>query len=50
MFSNKYNQNQFMYTRPQEGHSIIFHLLFGWMLCYIPLIYITLSPRHYWHL
>lgn len=42
-------QNQFQYTRVQKGHSLTKHLLFGWMVLYIPAIYITFSPNHYWH-
>jgi hypothetical protein len=38
------------YTRPQTGHSILMHLLFGWLLLWIPAIYYTISPNHYWHL
>ena len=37
------------YVRQQEGHSLILHLLFGWLALYIPAIYITFSPNHYWH-
>ncbi|MCR4688689.1 MAG: hypothetical protein K5745_03955 [Saccharofermentans sp.] len=38
------------YVRVQKGHSIILHLLIGSFICWINVIYITLSPRHYWHL
>ncbi len=38
------------YVRQQRGHSIIKHVLFGWMLMWIPAIYYTLSPNHYWHM
>jgi uncharacterized protein DUF2510 len=37
------------YTRGQKGHSIIRHLLFGWMVLYIPTIYYAVSPNHYFH-
>jgi hypothetical protein len=40
---------RFMYMRPQKGHSLILHLLFGWIVLYIPAIYYTVSPNHYWH-
>lgn len=33
-----------------KGHSIILHILFGWMLMYIPAIYYTFSKKHYWHI
>ena len=45
------NQNQKPnYVREQKGHSIIKHLLFGWVAFYIPTIYYAISPNHYWHL
>jgi len=37
------------YVRNQKGHSIVKHLLFGWVLLWIPAIYYTISPNHYWH-
>lgn len=33
-----------------KGHSILLHLLFGWILCYMPAIYYTFSKKHYWHI
>ena len=33
-----------------KGHSILLHLLFGWILYYIPAIYYTFSKKHYWHI
>lgn len=33
-----------------KGHSILFHLFFGWILFYIPAIYYTFSKKHYWHI
>lgn len=38
------------YTRQQTGHSILLHLFFGVFLLWIPAIYYTVSPNHYWHL
>lgn len=38
------------YVRQQKGHSIIFHLIFGWFVLQIPAIYYTISKDHYWHL
>lgn len=32
-----------------KGHSIILHILFGWIVMYIPAIYYTFSKKHYWH-
>lgn len=37
------------YVRNQTGHSIVKHVLFGWLLLWIPAIYYTVSPNHYWH-
>ena len=37
------------YVREQKGHSIIFHLIFGWFVLQIPAIYYTISKNHYWH-
>lgn len=38
------------YVRQQTGHSILLHLFFGWILLWIPAIYYTVSPNHYWHI
>lgn len=43
-------RNDYTYTREQKGHSIVLHLLFGWIFFYIPTIYYALSPRHFFHL
>ena len=37
-------------TRQQKGHSLIRHLLLGAVVLWIPAIYITASPNHYWHI
>lgn len=37
------------YTRVQKGHSLTLHILFGAIVLYIPLVYFTISPNHYWH-
>jgi hypothetical protein len=37
------------YVRTQKGHSLILHLIFGWILLYIPTIYFAVSPNHYYH-
>ena len=37
------------YIRQQKGHSLVKHLLFGWVLLWIPAIYYTISKNHYWH-
>lgn len=38
------------YVRQQQGHSIIKHVLLGWVALYIPTIYYALSPNHYFHM
>lgn len=37
-----------VYTRPQTRHSLTKHLLFGWIVLYIPTIYYAVSPNHYY--
>lgn len=37
------------YVRQQKGHSVIKHLLLGWIVLYIPTIYFAASPNHYFH-
>jgi hypothetical protein len=37
------------YVRQQKGHSILLHLLLGWVLLYIPTVYYAISPNHYFH-
>lgn len=37
------------YTRPQTGHSLIKHILLGWVLLWIPTMYYAISPNHYFH-
>lgn len=37
------------YVRQQKGHSLIKHLLLGWIALYIPTIYYAVSPNHYFH-
>lgn len=36
-------------TREQKGHSLILHLTLGAVVLWIPAIYYTISPNHYWH-
>lgn len=36
------------YVRQQQGHSIILHLLLGFFILWINVIYISVSPNHYW--
>lgn len=37
------------YVRQQKGHSLVLHLLLGWIVLYIPTIYFAVSPNHYFH-
>ena len=37
------------YVRQQQGHSIILHVFLGFFVLFINVIYITVSPNHYWH-
>jgi uncharacterized membrane protein YvbJ len=34
----------------KKGHSIILWVIFGGFVLWIPAIYFTISPNHYWHL
>ena len=38
------------YGRQQKGHSIVVHALLGFLCGWINVIYLSLSPNHYWHL
>lgn len=38
------------YVRQQKGHSILMWVFFGWILLWIPAVYYTVSPNHYWHI
>lgn len=38
------------YVREQKGHSIVKHFFIGIFCLWINMIYITISPNHYWHL
>lgn len=38
-----------IYTREQKGHSLIAHLLLGWLVAYVDIIYISVSKNHFWH-
>lgn len=39
-----------VYTRQQKGHSLTLHLLFGIVVLWINVIYISASPNHHWHI
>lgn len=38
-----------VYTRQQTGHSILLHLFLGMFCLWLNVIYISVSPNHYWH-
>lgn len=38
------------YVRQQTPHSLMKHLLLGWIVGYIPTIYYAMSPNHYFRL
>lgn len=45
----KQAQDKAQYVRQQKGHSLTLHLLLGALVLWIPAIYISCSPNHYWH-
>lgn len=45
----KQSRDKAQYVRQQKGHSLTLHLLFGAVVLWIPAIYYTFSPNHYWH-
>ncbi|MDQ0612781.1 hypothetical protein QF046_000422 [Microbacterium sp. W4I4] len=50
MTSSQLNvKREVSYVRPQQGHSIVMHLLLGVLVVWINVIYISVSPNHYWH-
>jgi hypothetical protein len=50
MTASELNVNrQVIYNRQQKGHSLVLHVLLGIFVLWINVIYITVSPNHYWH-
>ncbi len=45
----KQGQDGSNYVRNQKGHSLILHLLFGGLIAWVNVLYISVSPNHYWH-
>jgi len=43
------NRMPVSYNRQQTGHSLTKHLVLGWIVLWIPAIYYSVSPNHYWH-
>lgn len=42
-------KREVIYNRAQKGHSIILWILLGAFVLWIPAIYYSVSPNHYWH-
>ena len=36
------------YVRQQQAHSLVKHLIFGALIAWVNVIYISVSPNHYW--
>lgn len=45
----KQSRDKAVYTRNQKGHSLTLWILFGGLVLWIPAIYYSVSPNHYWH-
>lgn len=43
------SRDRAQYVRQQKGHSLTWHLLLGVFVLWIPAIYYSFSPNHYWH-
>ena len=47
--SVKQARDKTIYTRQQKGHSLTLHLLLGMIVLWANVVYISVSPNHYWH-
>jgi hypothetical protein len=47
--SVRVSRDRAQYVRQQKGHSLTLHLLLGVFVLWIPAVYISVSPNHYWH-
>jgi hypothetical protein len=45
----KQSRDRAQYVRQQKGHSLTLHLLLGVLVLWVNVIYISVSPNHYWH-
>ncbi len=45
----KQARDKAQYVRQQKGHSLTKHLILGIFVLWIPAIYYSFSPNHYWH-
>ena len=43
------SRDRAQYVRQQKGHSLTMHLLFGVIVLWVNVLYISVSPNHYWH-
>lgn len=44
------NGTSMVYNRQQKGHSMLLHLfIVGPFTLWIPMVYISVSPNHFWH-
>lgn len=43
------SRDRAQYVRQQKGHSLILHLIFGGFILWANVLYISVSPNHYWH-
>ncbi|SKS10692.1 Protein of uncharacterised function (DUF2510) [Mycobacteroides abscessus subsp. bolletii] len=41
-------QDGALYVRQQTAHSLTKHLLFGVFICWLNVVYISVSKNHYW--
>jgi len=46
----KVSRDRAQYTRQQKGHSLVLHLTLGVFVMWIPAMYYSVSPNHFWHL
>lgn len=45
----KQSRDRAQYVRQQKGHSLTLHLIFGALILWVNVLYISVSPNHYWH-
>ena len=45
----KQSRDRAQYVRQQKGHSLTWHLLLGVVVLWVNVLYISVSPNHYWH-
>jgi len=45
----KQSRDRAQYVRQQKGHSLTWHLILGVVVLWVNVLYISVSPNHYWH-